>query len=432
MRHASTHSVPTATLGTSQRTDLFGEQSQLRTEGQRYTRTAQALGRSPLGAAQGQAPALSALFGTPPQSYAAPAAPTQFVEPGYAPTVSDFTAEYAPTVPALPTYPPARPGLGIATGSTVPGLPALPYSMPQMTVPAEPQVWLIATITPGGGTHYMEGAGRAGAIRVSRPFGHLRSIRPILPPGAPGSGAADALSASSFAAPRTRRGRTVRKGLGSAEAACAPQSQMPAMRPLPQLISAVEVETDTGIFRVERPNDVLGHSDIAWALAHLESGEPDSLVPMPRRQLAMLLTLLPQPEDPDHPEDDPTWGWAHRLRGPWERGPLHPRGRLGRLIAVDADPSGRSMHRACFELLGSEEVVWALGVPCFRTGSVYELVPLGRGSRWLSWPLSKSRSRAGSAEKPAWEIARVVYRVGAPRWPLAGVIEPLGQMGVAG
>jgi hypothetical protein len=204
------------------------------------------------------------------------------------------------------------------------------------------------------------------------------------------------------------------------------------MRPLPQLISAVEVETDTGIFRVERPNDVLGHSDIAWALAHLETGEPDSLVPMPRRQVAMLLSLLPQPEDPERPEDDPTWGWAHKLRGPWERGPLHTRGRLGRLIAVDADPSGRSMHRACFELLGTEEVVWALGVPCFRPGSVYELVPLGRGSRWLSWPLTKSRSRAGSAEKPAWEIARVVYRVGSPRWPLAGVIEPLGPMGVAG
>ncbi len=405
-------------------------QEQAAGESQHRMRATHALGRSPLGETQWQSPSLPALFGTPPQSYATPAtsaAPTQFVEPGYPPTASDFTAEYAPTVPTLPTYPPARPGLGMASAS------ALPYSMPQMAMPPEPLVWLIATITPGGGTHYMEGAGRSGAIRVSRPFGHLRSIRPILPPGAPGSGVMDdALSASVPATPRPRRGRTTRKGLGSAEAVCAPQSQVPAMRPLPQLISAVEVETDTGIFRVERPNDVLGHSDIAWALAHLETGEPDSLVPMPRRQLAMLLTLLPQPENPEHPEDDPTWGWAHRLRGPWERGPLHARGRLGRLIAVDADPSGRSMHRACFELLGAEEVVWALGVPCFRPGSVYELVPLGRGSRWLSWPLTKTRSRAGSAEKPAWEIARVVYRVGSPRWPLAGVIEPLGPMGVAG
>ncbi len=432
MRDASTHSVHTATLGTSERSGLF--QEPVSGESQRRMRAAHALGRSPLSEAQGQTPALSALFGTPLQSYGMPAAPTQFVEPGYPPTARDFAAEYAPTAPALPSAPaaPARPGLGMASATAMPGVPALPYAMPQMATPPEPLVWLIATITPGGGTHYMEGAGRAGAIRVSRPFGHLRAIRPILPPGAPGAGASGSLSESSPATPRPRRGRTSRKGLGSAEAACAPQTQVPAMRPLPQLISAVEVETDTGIFRVERPNDVLGHSDIAWALAHLESGEPDSIVPMPRRQLAMLLSLLPQAENPERPEEDPTWGWAHKLRGPWERGPLHTRGRLGRLIAVDADPSGRSMHRACFELLGSEEVVWALGVPCFRPGSVYELIPLGRGSRWLSWPLTKTRSRTGSAEKPAWEIARVVYRVGAPRWPLAGVIEPLGPMGVAG
>ena len=155
-------------------------------------------------------------------------------------------------------------------------------------------------------------------------------------------------------------------------------------------------------------------------------------MPMPRRQLAMLLTLLPQAENPEHPDDDPTWGWAHKLRGPWERGPLHPRGRLGRLIAVDADPRDAACTAPASSYSAAEEVVWALGVPCFRPGSVYELVPLGRGSRWLSWPLTKTRSRAGSAEKPAWEIARVVYRVGSPRWPLAGVIEPLGPMGVAG
>ena len=124
-----------------------------------------------------------------------------------------------------------------------------------------------------------------------------------------------------------------------------------------------------------------------------------------------------------------------RLRGPWERGPLHPRGRLGRLIAFDPDGSGKGLHRACFELIGSEDVVWAVGVPCFQTNSVYELVPLGKGlsmSRWLNWPLPTGRKRAGSAERPAWEIARVVYRVGAPRWPLAGVVEPLGPIGVAG
>ncbi len=129
------------------------------------------------------------------------------------------------------------------------------------------------------------------------------------------------------------------------------------------------------------------------------------------------------------------WGWAHKLRGPWERGPLHGRGRLGRLIAFDPDDTGKGMHRACFELLGTEEIVWAVGVPCFRTGSVYELVPIGKGlhpSRWLTWPLAKGRKRANAPEPPTWEIARIVYRVGAPRWPLAGIVEPLGPMGVAG
>jgi hypothetical protein len=271
----------------------------------------------------------------------------------------------------------------------------------------------------------LEGAGRAGAIPVGQPYGFLRAIRPVMPPGALGN-SLDAAPVSG--AVRARRGRNSRKGLGSAEAC--PPTNLPAQRPAPQVISAVEVETDAGIFRIERPNDVLSHSDIAWSLAHLEAGEPDSLVPLPRRQLALLLTLLPTPEDPEHPEQDTNWGWAHRLRGPWERGPLHPRGRLGRLIAIDPDPGGKGMHRACFELLGTEDVVWALGVPCFRTGSVYELTPLGKGSRWLSWPIS--RSRAGSPERPAWEIARVVYRVGSPRWPLAGVVEPLGPMGVAG
>jgi hypothetical protein len=211
-------------------------------------------------------------------------------------------------------------------------------------------------------------------------------------------------------------------------------SALPAERPAPQIISAVEVETDAGIFRVERPASVLDHSDMAWALAHLEAGEPDSVVALPRRQLALLLTLLPTPEDPEQPEQDPRWGWAHHLRGPWERGPLHPKGKLGRLIAMDPDPSGQGMHRACFELIGTDEVVWAVGVPCFRQGSVYELTPLGKYSlsRWLTWPITKVRKRAAGAERPEWEIARIVYRVGAPRWPLAGVVEPMGPIGVSG
>jgi hypothetical protein len=202
------------------------------------------------------------------------------------------------------------------------------------------------------------------------------------------------------------------------------------------VITAVEVETDAGLFRVERTSGMLTHGDMGWALAHLDPGEPDSQVPVSRRQLALLLTLLPTPEDPNFPEQDPLWGWAHKLRGPWERGPLHSRGRLGRLIAFDPDDSGKGMHRACFELLGTEEIVWAVGVPCFRTGSVYELVPIGKGlhpSRWLTWPLTKGRRRSGAlSQPPTWEIARIVYRIGAPRWPLAGVIEPLGPLGVAG
>jgi hypothetical protein len=295
-----------------------------------------------------------------------------------------------------------------------------------------PDVWLIALATPAGGVRAIEGAGRTGAVRVSRPYGHLRAMRPVMPELVPAATPEPewakvwAEAAEQAAAATSRAGRSAR---------LAGATTLPAQRLMPQVVSAVEVETDAGIFRVERPDDVLTHQDLAWAIANLESGEPDSVVPLPRRQLALLLTLLPPPEDPDDPEQDSTWGWAHRLRGPWERGPLHARGKLGRLISVDPDPSGRGMHRACFEIVGTEEVVWAAGVPCFRTGSVYELVPLSRRgsvSRWLTWPLGRTRRRAGMPEPPKWEIARAVYRVGAPRWPLAGVIEPLGPLGVAG
>ena len=274
---------------------------------------------------------------------------------------------------------------------------------------ADPEVWLIALPQPNGGLRSIEGSGQPGAIRVSRPYGHLRSIRPVLPEPA-------------FSA----RPKSERDSVATSA----------ATRPLPPVVDAIEVETDSGLFRVERPGGMLSHADMGWALAHLDSGEPDSQVPMSRRQLALLLTLLPPPEDPNCPEDDPTWGWAHKLRGPWERGPLHARGRLGRLIAFDPDESGKGMHRACFELLGSDEIVWAVGVPCFRSGSVYELVPMGKGlhpSRWLTWPLAKGRKRSGTlTPSPAWEIARIVYRVGSPRWPLAGVVEPLGPLGIAG
>ncbi len=313
------------------------------------------------------------------------------------------------------------------------------YSDATRTAPAAarteyPDVWLIALATAAGGVRAIEGGGRTGAVKVSRPYGHLRAMRPVMPEPVPGATpepewAKVWAEAAAQVALAEAAGRGRRSGkLGSA-------SRLPAERLLPHVVSAVEVETDAGIFRVERRDDVLTHSDLAWAIANLEPGEPDSVVPLPRRQLAMLLTLLPPPEDPEHPEQDPTWGWAHRLRGPWERGPLHASGKLGRLIAVDPDLSGRGMHRACFEILGTDEVVWAAGVPCFRTGSVYELVPLGRrgsASRFLSWPMGKGRKRADMPERPKWEIARAVYRVGTPRWPLAGVVEPLGPLGVAG
>jgi hypothetical protein len=313
----------------------------------------------------------------------------------------------------------------------------------------DPDVWLIALPQPNGELRSLEGAGRAGAIRVSRPYGHLRSIRPVVP--TPIYGVREDSSYTSAGSPVTGGGRwqaTKRSGelvgtvaaksgsLGSAAAPGSSRTSLPAQRPLPQVITAVEVETDAGLFRVERTGGVLSHGDMGWALAHLDPGEPDSQVPVSRRQLALLLTLLPTPDDPNVPEQDPLWGWAHKLRGPWERGPLHLRGRLGRLIAFDPDDSGKGMHRACFELLGTEEIVWAIGVPCFRTGSVYELVPIGKGlhpSRWLTWPLTKGRRRSGAMNQPpTWEIARIVYRVGAPRWPLAGVIEPLGPLGIAG
>jgi hypothetical protein len=293
----------------------------------------------------------------------------------------------------------------------------------------DPEVWLIAL--PAGSTYQsLEGAGRAGAIRVGRPYGHLRAVRPVTLDPLYGSEWPDPLAVP----PRATANKPGRSGsLGSAVAGR--PTTLPAPLASPAVVGAVEVETDAGIFRVHRQGTLLTHSDMAWALAHLESGEPESMVTLPRRQLALLLTLLPSPEDPNHPEDDSHWGWAHRLRGPWERGPLHTRGRLGKLIAFDPDPSGRGMHRACFELLGADEAVWAIGVPCFHPGSVYELVPLGKGlhpSRWLNWPLAKGRKRVGDPERPRWEIARVVYRVGAPRWPLAGVVEPLGPLGVAG
>lgn len=355
-------------------------------------------------------------------------------------------------------YPAPTPGTQGSLGSATafPSRPYMPYALPSATPSLDPEVWLIALPNGSGGMRSLEGANRPGAIRVSRPYGHLRSIQPVTPLSvlaqAEPSGPMGAQVVTDGIGPVTLSPEEAAKRMRSQARSAARQrlklaaaqrdrfsegasvSALPAERPAPQIVSAVEVETDAGIFRVERPNSVLDHSDMAWALAHMESGEPDSVVALPRRQLALLLTLLPTAEDPEHPEQDSHWGWAHKLRGPWERGPLHPKGKLGRLIAMDPDLSGQGMHRACFEMLGTEEVVWAVGVPCFQQGSVYELTPLGKYSlsRWLTWPITKVRKRAAGAQRPEWEIARIVYRVGAPRWPLAGVVEPMGPVGVSG
>jgi hypothetical protein len=342
-------------------------------------------------------------------------------------SAGSFAAQPMPSAtPALPALLP-----GPELDSAARGLHARAGTAPAGAHDELPEVWLIALSTAAGGIRPIEGAGRTGAVRVSRPFGHLRALRPVMPEIVPGATPEPEWSqvwaeAAALAAAAERAAR---------KPGSHPSSTLPAQRLVPQVVSTVEVETDAGVFRVERRDDILTHSDLAWAIANLEPGEPDGIVPLPRRQLAMLLTLLPPPEDPEHPEQDPTWGWAHRLRGPWERGPLHGSGKLGRLISVDPDPSGRGMHRACFEIVGTDEIVWAAGVPCFRSGSVYELVPLSRKgsvSRWLSWPMGKGRKRADMPERPKWEIARAVYRVGTPRWPMAGVVEPLGPLGVAG
>ena len=382
------------------------------------------------GATSSQTPSTARRAGTHSYSSMAPAVPAAPApQRGHSARRLDTTPPIGATQ-ALPALPVPRPDPRAAAW---PGHSSAAFESARPSEQHDPDVFLIAL--PAGSTYKsLEGAGRAGAIRVGQPYGHLRAVRPVTldsvyaPPEWPDPALSLARSRGSAGQGTAKRG-----SLGSAVAGRA--TTLPAPLAAPAVVAAVEVETDAGIFRVERRGTVLTHSDMAWALAHLETGEPESTVTIPRRQLAMLLTLLPSPEDPNHPEDDSHWGWAHRLRGPWERGPLHARGRLGRLIAFDPDTSGRGLHRACFELLGADEAVWAIGVPCFQTNSVYELVPLGKGlhpSRWLSWPLAKGRKRTSDPERPKWEIARVVYRVGAPRWPLAGVVEPLGPLGVAG
>ena len=155
MRDPSTHSVHTATIQTSERAGMSQEQAA--GESQHRMRATHALGRSPLGETQWQSPSLPALFGTPPQSYATPATSATPTSPSSGDILqppSDFTAEYAPTVPTLPQpIPPHGPGLSHGLR-----IRAAPIQCRRPRTPPEPLVWLIATITPGGGTHHMEGA----------------------------------------------------------------------------------------------------------------------------------------------------------------------------------------------------------------------------------------------------------------------------------
>ena len=199
-------------------------------------------------------------------------------------------ADIARTYPMLPSV--AAPRLGSATAG--PALP-MPYTGPRPGQHADPDVWLIALPTASGSFNALEGSARAGAIRVARPYGHLRSIRPVT------LGLLDPTVSQSAVTPS--RGRRGGSGAGLGSASAAQMSNLPALRPLPSVVSAVEVETDAGVFRVERPDSVLAHGDLAWALANLEQGEPDPNVPLPRRQLALLLTLLPTPQDPEQLAD---------------------------------------------------------------------------------------------------------------------------------
>ncbi|MBF6590617.1 MAG: hypothetical protein IVW57_08810, partial [Ktedonobacterales bacterium] len=119
------------------------------------------------------------------------AAQAALFPPGEVHTTRDVTprdrATSAATMPALPAIAPAAPTprrLGMGTATAMPGLSPYPYISQTGATAPDPDVWLIAAASAGGGMRPLEGAGRAGAIRVGRPYGHLRSVRPVLPSSA--------------------------------------------------------------------------------------------------------------------------------------------------------------------------------------------------------------------------------------------------------
>src|SRR5258708_24214722 len=81
---------------------------------------------------------------------------------------------------ATMTYPAARPetaapGLGAASARPSPS------SATRASLALDPDVWLIALPTGGGGLRSLEGAGRPGATRVSRAHCPLPTIPPLTP-----------------------------------------------------------------------------------------------------------------------------------------------------------------------------------------------------------------------------------------------------------
>src|SRR6185437_14423708 len=103
---------------------------------------------------------------------------------------------------------------GMGTAQVLPGYPALPqpYRQPMPTpapftgtaVLPDPEVWLVAPATANGGMRPLEGMHRSGAIRVERPYGHLRAVRPVLPPSS---------EIEDASAPRARKGRSTASNL---------------------------------------------------------------------------------------------------------------------------------------------------------------------------------------------------------------------------
>src|SRR5262249_28539091 len=126
---------------------------------------------------------------------------------------SGASAMGAPTMNPPLTIGDAQSG-GIGQATVAPGASAraVPYLPPSVALAPEPEVWLIALATPGGGLRPLEGAGRAGAIRVGRPYGPLRAIRPVLPLGVLAAGSSGDLAP---APARSAASRMRRRSLGS-------------------------------------------------------------------------------------------------------------------------------------------------------------------------------------------------------------------------